>query len=299
MIQKRNKNGNMLTVVSLTIGLIVAVGMSGLTFNSLLFQHRRAQGEADTLAINLAGKINEGDRVGQLNELEECSRELLYVNGKELKQCSDEDYSFLTPLCEQLMTEARAGHQLLDRERTNQMSLLTKRVQETASSYNSSAYQHMTMTLPWLKTREPKVSRVDVGYIYNVESNVISLDAIKELSEFDRQKGYIDRTTRLYKGNINASLPDSGGDLKFPFSSLPAYVEATCSPARNTNPDVFVRSGTIFSEEGGTLDAVEQIPNAVQVSYSLKASMGPRQDFATALSLVSTGATNGAIAGSK
>ncbi len=299
MIKSRNSGGNMLGVVLLTLGLIVALTMSGLTFNTLMFQVGRAQEEVDTLALDLCSHINKGDRVGQINELEQCSRELIYLSHKELKQCSDSDFYFLTPLCLQLLGEARAGHFLLERERKNQINLISREIQEVALSYNSGDGKWLTLTMPWLETCEPKITRVDVGSIDTVESNVLNLETIRELADWDRQHRYIDQSTNLYRGNINALIPGPGSDLQFEISALPAYVKGTCSPARNTNPDVFLRAGTVFRSNAVPLDSINQIPNAVQVFYSLKVAAGPRKEIATRVNLVSTGATNGAIAGSK
>src|SRR5438128_7967466 len=85
MIPNRHPSGNMLILMALTMAIIFALVMTGLTFNCFLFQCTHAQCEADAVALRLASEINKGDRVGQLNELEECSRELVYVSRKDLK----------------------------------------------------------------------------------------------------------------------------------------------------------------------------------------------------------------------
>ncbi len=294
----RKPNGNMLTLVTLTIGFIIAIGMSGFTFNSFLFEHKRAQGDADSLAIQLAQEINEGDRVGQLNELQQCSRELLYLSGKDRKMCSDEDFAFLAPLCNQLESEARSGHALLERERQNQIELMRRKMRELAAQHNDAKTSNFYLNLPWLQVRHPRVTRIDIGYINNVESNVKSLDVLKELCELDKRQGYIDPQTKLYKGNIKASIPECASDLNFAISSLPAHVKKTCAPARNTNPDVFIPTSTVFIDGSTTMDSIEQIPNAVQITCSMEAAFGLREKLGASVNLVSTASTNGAIAGS-
>lgn len=298
MRRRRNQVGNMLTVVALTTGMTVAVGVAGFSFNSFLFQCDQMQSKTDALALQLAGKINEGGRVGQINELQQCSRELMFVSRQELKQCEQEDFSFLTPLSQQLMGEARAGHNLVERERQNQIRLIKSDLQAEALKHNSDRSDRISLALPLLQTREPQITGIDVGYIDNVESNVKNLNVIKELSDFDRQNGYIDSTTKLYRANIDARLPDQEHDLSFRISSLPAYVEKICAPARNTNPDVFLRTGTIFTAAGDKDEEIDQLPSAIQVFVSMNASFGPREKYQATVSLVSTGAANGAIAGS-
>lgn len=292
----RKQAGNMLTVVSLTTGMTVAVTVAGLTFNSFLFQCGRVQSKADAIALQLAGKINAGDRVGQINELEQCSRELVYISRQELKRCEHDDFSFLTPVCQQLMYEAEAGHRLVESERKNQIQRIEMDLRQAADKYNTASSGCMGLNLPWLQTCEPEIVRIDVGYIDNVESNVKSLDAIKELAEIDRQRGYVDRTTRLYKANIDAGLPEETDSFKI--SGLPAYVEKTCAPARNTNPDVFVSTGTVFPTKMSGNGKIEQIPNAIQIVLDMNARFGLNDMHQAEVGLVSTAATNGAIAGS-
>jgi hypothetical protein len=298
MITGRNTRGNMLTFVTLTMGMIIAVAIGGLTLKTFLLQRSHGQCEADAMAVRLAAEINDGDRVAQINELEESSRELIYVSSKQLKQCMEEDYSFLTPLCQQLLAEDRAGHALLEHERQNLLRLIPSNIQKTAREYNTAASQNLAFAIPWLRINCPKIQRIDVGYIENVESNVKNLDALEELADFDRRQGYIDRPSNLYMANINACLPEDGSNLSFNISSLPAYVEKTCAPARNVNPDVFVRTDTIFTDGQPALPSIKQIPNAIQIFYSMNTAVVLQDKLESDVSLISTGVTNGGMAGS-
>jgi hypothetical protein len=288
----------MLTVVTLTMGMIVAIGMAGFTFNNLLFQRAHAECQADALAVQLAGDINQGDRVGQMNELESSSRELIYVSRQQIKRCSeDEEFDFLSPLCQQLVAEARGGHKLLEMERRNLARHIEKDIHRAALDHNRAAAGHKAFSIPWLQIAEPQIVRIDVGYVDNIESNVRSLASIDELADFDDRRGYIDHLTKLYKGNINASLPDIDSDLCFKLSSLPAYVEQTCSPARNINSEVFIPMTTAFNNGYPVLAKLDQIPNAVQVTCSLGTTLHLRDKMEADLYLLSSGVTNGAIAG--
>jgi hypothetical protein len=290
----------MVSVVALTMGMLVALGMAGFTFNNFLFQRAHAQAKADALAIKLAAEINEGDRVGQLNELECASRELVYVSRQQVKKCQqDEEYDFLSPLCQQLLAESRYGHEIVERERQNQINLIDRDIQREASDHNCAASGQLAFSIPWLQIQDLRIMRVDVGHIENIESNVKDLSALEDLSDFDMRRGYVDRVTNLYRANINASLPDADGDLCFKLSSLPSYVEETCAPARNTNQGVFVRTGTIFNDGHAVLASIDQVPNAVQITYALNTTVGLRDRLESDVTVISTGITNGAIAGSE
>ncbi len=298
MNSRRAASGNMLTVVALTMGLIVAVVMIGLTFDNFMYQCGHAQQEADIAALRMATEINKGDRVAQLNELEECSRELLYKSRYDYKTSMSGENGFLTPLCHQLLHEARSGAVHLENERVNLKHQITKDIQISALDYNASVNKGFAAILPWLRIRQPRIVRIDVGYNYNLESNVKHLGVIDRLSDFDRAHGYFDRRSNLYRSNIDLYLPDGDNDLKFTMAPLAACINGVSTPARNSNPDIFDRTGTVFDNGPSDNDSIQNIPTAVQVFYSINASVGLPHKLESDVSLVSTGITNGAVAGS-
>lgn len=296
MIITRNPRGNMLTIMALTMAMFVSLAMFGFTFDSALFHHCRSQNQADALALDLSARINEGDRVGQINELEICSRELMYLSHKDLQQCSEEQFQFLTPLCLDLLNEAQKGHLMVERERRNQVRVVTQSIQDMAVQHNGDANKGVVLALPWLEIGKLRVEQVDAGFIANIESNVAALPAIRELYDYDKRKGFIDKSSGLYKGNINATLTNMEGTLSFRLASLPACVSNTCAPARNTNPEVFVSTGTLIDHEQKTIGELEQIPSAVQVRCSMSTAFLVRQKLKTTIALISSGSTNGALA---
>ncbi len=97
-------------MVVLTMGLIVAVGLLGITFNTFLFQCTRSQYEVDALGVTLASSMNAGDRIGQMNELLESSRELIHLSDRQVVDCHAKDLEILAPLCQQFAVEAHQGH---------------------------------------------------------------------------------------------------------------------------------------------------------------------------------------------
>lgn len=281
------------------LAIVVFVGMAGLTINGLWLNYWHAQLDADAMALSLASKINIGDRVGQINELEECSRELIYVSGEKVKQCEEPDFQFFAPLCERLNNEAISGHYLVERERQNQIHLISQEISNSIRTYNNSRSWTPTVNLPWIEIDKPKIAKVDIGSIEGSQSNIKSLDAIDELASYDRGMGYLDNQSKFFKGNIKATLPSFGQDLTFHIAALPASVKNTCAPARNTNPFVFKRSATLFSGDNfsdSQSSTNNHIPNAVQVSYRLHTSLRVRDKCDGDLHLISTGTTNGALA---
>lgn len=298
----RNQSGAMMGIVIAMLAIIVFVGIAGLTTNGLWLDYWHAQMDADAMALSLASGINIGDRVGQVNELEECSRELVYVSGQASKQCEEPDFQILAPLCQRLNDEAISGHDLVERERKNQINLISQEMGDSIRKYNADQSWAPTVRLPWIEVNKPKITQVEVGAIDGGQSNVKSLDTIDELADYDRNMGYLDSRTKLFKGNINATVPNEAQGLTFKISALPACIKGTCAQARNTNPFVFKKGTTIFSNNNFSNNRSTgesgQIPNAVQVSYSMETSLLLRDKCDGNLHLVSTATTNGAVAGS-
>ncbi|MFA7340318.1 MAG: hypothetical protein WC028_26285 [Candidatus Obscuribacterales bacterium] len=297
MTGNRQSHGNMTLLVSLTIGLVIVIAVGGLMFNRVLLERTRAQFALDALALSLASKINPGDRVGQVNRLVEASRELVFTSRQAVNACSRQDLSGFSRLSNLLLDEARSGHALVERERHNQISVIRKEVLEAVRSYENKREENGGIGFLSIKTSDPKVVRVALGRIKNVDSNIESVDAIPELYEFDRQNGYVDAPSKLYKSNFNAKLPAPDSDLSYRFCSLPAYVGKTCAPPRNTNVDAFESFGNIFINGVDTHEAFDEIPDALQITSNMDVDMADaakKQSNLATMSAVSTGVSSGA-----
>jgi len=293
MSKVRKENGNMLFLVVLTAGLIVAATIFGLMFDRFLGQFTRAQSKCDALALSMANSINAGNRVGQINELVEASRELVFSSRQNMNDCLTQETAFLEPLCNQLLVESRDGYALLEGERKNQIRVIIAEIQQASLNYNSSSEATLPFGFCFLETNEPKIDNVYLGHIVDVDSNVISRNVFPALSEHDLTNAYVDRQTNLFKGDIDARLPQDN-DLNFRICPLPANVDGSCSPARLANPDVFVSSSSIL-QDGLVAPGVwpKQIPNAVQLACSMKAAFSDKSK--TELNLISTGVCSGDV----
>jgi hypothetical protein len=137
--------------------------------------------------------------------------------------------------------------------------------------------------------------QVDLGNIRNVESNVRYSEGLPALAEHDLHQGYIQAGSNLFRSNIDAKLPSPDDDLVFMFSSLPAFVERTCGPPRNTNPEVFRSLGAVVSNGSNTADSIKDIPSAVQASANMDVSLQKGDARRPSVEVVSTGTTCGAL----
>ena len=80
---ERDKRGNMLSMTALIGGIILLTCIIAFCFYMLLAEQNRGQSKVDKSTLELAKAFNEGDRVGQLNNMEARNRELVFVS----RQC--------------------------------------------------------------------------------------------------------------------------------------------------------------------------------------------------------------------
>jgi hypothetical protein len=287
----------MLILVVLTMGLLIALCMMAFSFNGFLYRNGQAQYGIDALSMSLASSINEGDRVGQINELVAASRELVYTSRSQFEQCTEQEERTMESLCNQLLDEARTGQQLVEAERKNQAQIIVADLQNAAARHNQSA--HGTFNLAWLSTEEPVIERIDIGSIQGVESSVQTTPVINKLYEYDKQTGLVNAKNYLYRANVNAKLPAGDTDLDFKLSSLPAYIDDTSAPARNTNADVFMPAICIFNHGQKLPCKIDQIPGAVQVTCSMATALGQNDFHKASVGITSTAVATGAMVGAK
>ncbi len=282
-------------LVALIIVLIVAIFMIGMVLYSLMGQHTRSQYTVDGLALQVAKKINPDDRVGQINHLEARSRELVYLSRDAVNSCGEQRLANLAPLCEMLMSEANAGHDLVENERKNQIKTVTDEIRKEVATYNRSVSDKSNFRFPWLKTYEPKVIQVNVGYMDGVESNVPATTVLNELYYHDRRRKYVADKSNLFKSNINAKLASPDESLDFKFCPLPAYVSKTSAAPRNANPDKFKSYGSVIIDETAVPYKFDQIPTAVQLITEMGVAVNPEQKELSSIAVGSIGITNGAL----
>jgi hypothetical protein len=294
MIAHRKEKGNTILLVSLLIGLMILAALCGICFNYLLFIRAREQYVADAMALSWATKFNIADRIGEINQLQEASRELIYTSRQNCYESADSSLPGFAALCNRALDDARCGHELVERERQNQIETIRKEMQGAIVAYNQESSKAGSVSFLGLKTFKPEILRVDLGRIARVDSNVKALGSIPELEQADQHEVYFDKKTKFYRCDLNAKLPHPDSDLAFNFSSLPAYVDDTAASSRNANERVFVPYSTIF-EDGKIKNASpKQIPSAIQILFGLNVAIPWNQSKTESVRLLATGSTSGA-----
>lgn len=279
---KRNKRGNMLVLSSVfitvnAVGLVVAS-----SFGTLFFVHNRLQATADELALEGAKKLNEQDRIGQMNNMIARSRQLVY-DADDSNTDVQAHLNHLSEVSNILHEEAREGASLLSNERSKLLNISKlEAISAVVNRYNDIKNGH-GMILPWLQADVPVHPVIKFGYTDKTESNAAEMSGINELDNKDKLQGLITSDgSKLYKKNIDARLSDGNDtDLHFYMSSLPAPVEKSISPAR-------VILAKNFKDTPAT-----QLASTVQVELKMDVDTKLGAEAHSTMQCVGTAQTNG------
>ena len=268
-----------LSGVFLVVNAVALVVAS--SFGSLFFVHNRMQAAADELAIVGAQKLNELDRIGQMNNMIARSRQLVF-DAQSSDQTIQNTINHIADISALLYTDAHEGAQLLEIERlklrgvsmTEASAAITTRYQQIKNGYE--------LSLPWLEASNPAPLSISFGYTDNIKSNVAQLTGLDALTAADNASGYVSTdNSKLYINNINAKLPGAASDLFFKISSLPAPVQSYIAPARATLANAFQ---TLTSD---------QLYSSVQVNFQLNVSTKLGAETQSEMKSIGTAVTTG------
>lgn len=226
----RKNSGNMLILSGVFITLLAVLVLVACSFGGLFFVFNRIQTTTDELALTGARKLNEQDRIGQMNNMIARCRQLVYDAHKS-HTYAYEEASQLNQLAEQLHDEAREGALLLESERQKLRVVAVNEAKSAISERYEELKEGHSLVLPWLKVAIPTTPIVEFGYAKDIRSNVAELKGIDELEMEDNKQSFVLTDSHLYKENIDAKI-SSDAELHFRISSLPAPVQSTVAPAR-------------------------------------------------------------------
>jgi hypothetical protein len=266
MRKRNNQTGNMLILVSVAMTLVALGLLIAASFAGVFFAHNRLQTTADEIALAGARKLNEFNRLGQMNDLIARSRQLVFGVSKEYDQVRTESNNpAMEKFAQQLKDEAVDSAAFLDNERqvladlaaTEAKAEMQKRFDEVKGSYS--------MVLPWLTVQAPQLVTSGTGKLIGLQSNVQQLQGIDELVGTDKQAGNVfqgsGKLVSVYSIDKDATLPIANSP-HFYFSPLAAPIANDISPARTVLPE------TIESVKGN------YAPCATELQLSLKVATG-------------------------
>ena len=291
----RNKSGNMLVIVCVTMAVVALMMLALSSFGMIFFVKNRLQTAADEIALAGAKKLNEHDRIGQMNNMLARSRQLVFNSRQQHDKISTE-YLHLQEIANGQMEDSKEAAQLLEAERVKLLADAKNDAIIAMKAKFDSIKDSFPMVLPWAQIGAPVLNDGDIklGKMAEVESNVIemgrtessTLSDCEELVNHDRGNTFVKvwPHVQLYRAETptEAKLPGDDADLNYKISSLTPPVDGTVSPARV----VLARNYT--SVKDGF------VPSATQVKISLTIGTGLGAAASEVLSAVGTAVTTGA-----
>lgn len=255
-------------MVALIGGILIVIVMVGLLVSILFLSQKRVQSQAEELALSMATFLNKDDLTGQMNNMVQCARELVFA-GRNTYHDIANHHPRMKPMALQLAQEAREGAQLIESERRElvrySVGALNKMVKNNSVSDSRPVFK-----LPWLSTYQAAIYALDAGYIERVHSNVRAPEANPELKHYDIESKFLDVKTDLYLANINARLPSPDDDLNFKLCSLPPPVRNTVAPARLTSNNAFKSLAKLVDQGQWVGRSCDQLPSAVNLVLAMQ-----------------------------
>ncbi len=237
--RRNNQSGSMLILVCLAMMVLSIAVVMAASFAGVFFTHSRLQSGADEIALEGARKLNEFNRLGQMNDMIARSRQLVFgINKQTDLVASYGNDPVLEKLTRQLNDEARQGAQILEEERHKLSSVAKGEAKAAMQEKFRQVSNNYAMVLPWLMVQTPQMVLNDTGAIVGMQSNAQELQGFEELVGQDAKNVFSGKPVNLYRAEVDAKLPIANSP-SFLFSPLAAAVVNDMAPARAVLPESF------------------------------------------------------------
>lgn len=282
----RKEGGSILVLCMIFISLIAFAVVIAYSFWGLLFVNSRLHTAADEIAMAGAKRLNDRDRLGQMNNMIQRCRQLVFSSRKDFDKTKSQE---IEQFAKQLLDEAKQSAKDLEDERKNVLGSAKNDANKAMTERFNKIKDTFPMQLPWLIVGTPKFNLDDFGKIKEMDSNVEEMDKIEELKNKDRGSRYVKKHgsgLSLYKAEDEGRL-DQDNELVFKLSSLPAPVKRTIAPARTFLQSKF-DAETVKSLEG-------YFPSSVKVTLKLDVESGLGPKVSSNMVATGTAITTGAL----
>lgn len=278
---QRKSNGNVLVLVFAAFWVVAVAALIAYSYCGVFFASNRLQAFADEVALKAAQKLNDRDRIGQLNNMTARCRQLYYSTNEDYEK-TRKDYPDLESFAKPLLDESRESALTLDAERKRVLQLAQSDADTAAQQQFKAMRSQFELTLPWIKTGRPTIQPIKFGKVKEVESNVEELPHFDKLVQKDRSEDAVARWPKMsvYRAERDFKVPGSEA-LSFKLSSLPAPVEKSIAPGRLVLPDKFEKVKPDY------------FPSATQVHIEMTVATGLGAGASTQLSATGTASTTG------
>lgn len=265
----RNQQGSLLLVIALLMVLLAVIGFM-MAIGFVQQTQMNSKNSAERCALDGTTTLNQGDRIGRMNNMIYASRELVFDSSQNYFE-TDRTARQFGPLAKQLLDEAAEGAALVNEEQDavikQSLDDLRQVVGRTSNPAGLSQLQ-----LPFFQSDAPVIQDFSLGRVSeNTDSNVPepSSDGNPELLDLDMRTRAIDPKTHRYYGNQELTLP---GDcsLKFKLSCLAASSDSSLRPASLIQPQHFKNMFNLVDHGKEQNVKCTYLPSAVLVRLTTK-----------------------------
>lgn len=275
-------------------GLLFLIMAVGLLVCAFFFAQKRVQQQADRMAVAVAKRLNAEDRIGQINNLVERARELVFVSRQNVSE-ANERLEHIEPLARQLLEESRSGALMVEDERADIARRISQDVISESEAQGKEIASVLQVNLPFMRTFPAKLYNLELGYIDEVDSNALLPEGISQLKDSDISRKFARQESGLYAANTVAPLGGSDSDLVFKFASLAAPVKKTIAPSRLNSPEVFHSLVKLFDRQNKIGGASNQLPTAVKLELVSGISGRADGEVERTFKVTSAATTSGAM----
>jgi hypothetical protein len=260
--QRRSEQGSVFLLVALCAVIILAIMAVLLGFYSMVVMQKHGADKAECFSLTAAQKLDDNDRIGQMNNMESRCRELVYLSRQDELEAGASGCPIYQQMSEELLQESRDGATTLDSEYSTVLTDITEDCRQLLKNPSAAEGSTLTLTLPWLKESDKRVESIALGYARGVDSNVYANTNVADLLQFDRQNNFFADNSVLFRGNVDAKLPGADSDLHFRISSLPAPVDQSVTQSHVIDAAKFVK--TMSVDQGKETAMTSYLPSAVE-----------------------------------
>jgi hypothetical protein len=262
---RNTQKGNMLIFACVAMAVLALGTVIAFSFGGLFFVHNRLQTACDEIALSGARKLNDRNRLGQMNDMVARSRQLVFATRQQQQQVESlGNAPLLEKMSLQLTNEARQSAIDLDGERQRLTDIVESEANSAMQAQFDTIKGSFAMVLPWLRVDSPALVLSNAGTVANMQSSAHELEGLDDLVQKDRSCNLVvsGNPVNLYKAGQPIRLSSADSDLPFCLSPLPAPVKYDMAPARTVLPEKFE-----FAPAG-------YAPCATKVELSIKVATG-------------------------
>jgi hypothetical protein len=260
--QRRSEQGSVFLLVALCAMIILTVMAVLLGIYSTIVMQKRGTDRAECFSLTAAQKLDDNDRIGQMNNMESRCRELVYLSRQDELEAGASGCPIYQQMSEELLQESRNSASTLDSEYTTVLTDITEDCRQLLKDPAAAEGSSLTLNLPWLNESDKRPESMALGYARGVDSNVYANTSVAELLQFDRQNNLFADASVIFRGNVDAKLPGADSDLHFRISSLPAPVDQSVTQTHVIDAAKFVK--TMSVDQGKQTAMTGYLPSAVE-----------------------------------